>query len=436
MPPAISLPLALVTIAGAVYLVLRRVEVRLVLLGAGLAMCLLAGQPLALTDAFTRGMVTEMVAPICAAMGFAAVLAATGCDRHLVYYLLAPARAVPFLVVPAGILGAYLLNLAIPSQTSTAAAIGPVLVPLLLAGGMAPEVAGAALVLGASFGGDLLNPASQDVQTVAGLALLRPGAITARVVPAGIAGAFAAAAAFTLLNRKRAAPQPAVDASPASPEAGFYPSPLKALIPLIPVVLLLAAYSGWPPAAWLLPPKGTPLENALPVVRAMLIGVAAAALVSRRELAAVTTVLFDGMGSAYGRIISLTICAACFGAGIKAAGVADALLALVGAVPWAMRAMSAALPWSLAALSGSGSAPVQTFASSFLAGADPAADRELLGALACLGGAFGRTMSPVAAVVIYSSGLVGRSPIELVRRHLPALLIGAAVALAVVLVRG
>ena len=132
----------------------RRVDVRLVLLGEGLAMALLAGQPLAIADTFTRGMVTAMVAPICASMGFAALMHATGCDRHLVHALLAPVRRLPWLVVPGGIVAAYLVNAAVPSQASTAAALGPILVPLLLASGRPPAVAGAALVLGASFGGE------------------------------------------------------------------------------------------------------------------------------------------------------------------------------------------------------------------------------------------------------------------------------------------
>jgi C4-dicarboxylate transporter len=54
-----------------------------------------------------------------------------------------------------------------------------------------------------------------------------------------------------------------------------------------------------------------------------------------------------------------------------------------------------------------------------------------LAALACFGGAFGRTMSPVAAVVVYSSGLVGVPPVALIRCFLPALAAGAVVAIAV-----
>src|SRR5439155_8290458 len=120
-------------------------------------------------------------------------LAATGCDRALVHLLLAPIRRAPALVIPGGILAAYLVNMAVPSQTSTAAAVGPILAPLMLATGIGAEIAGAALVLGASFGGDLLNPAAQDVQALAGVTGLSAPAISALVIPAGIAGALVAA---------------------------------------------------------------------------------------------------------------------------------------------------------------------------------------------------------------------------------------------------
>jgi DcuC family C4-dicarboxylate transporter len=77
-----------------------------------------------------------------------------------------------------------------------------------------------------------------------------------------------------------------------------------------------------------------------------------------------------------------------------------------------------------------------TFAQTFLTQVSPADGPVTLGAVACLGGAFGRTMSPVSAVVVYGSGLVGRQPLAVVRRLLPALLAGAAVAMAVALLPG
>ena len=89
----IMLVLATLIIATSLALIVRRVDVRVVLIGAGLALAALSGRPMAIADTFARAMVAPMVAPICASMGFAAVLRATGCDRHLVHLLIRPLDA-------------------------------------------------------------------------------------------------------------------------------------------------------------------------------------------------------------------------------------------------------------------------------------------------------------------------------------------------------
>lgn len=289
-------------IAAAVYLMVRRVEVRLVLLGAGLLMATVAGDPLTVLDTFTWAMVTAMVAPICAAMGFAAVLSATGCDRHLVQLLVAPLRRFRWLVVPGGILAAYVVNTAVTSMTSTAAALGPILIPLMMRAGVRLDVAGAALILGSSFGGDLLNPGAQDVQALASTAHIAAKDISLRVV------------------------------------------------------------------------------------RAMLIGTLLAAAVGWREIQQLARSLFEGMGSAYGNIISLTITAQCFGAGIAAIGISSALLGLLSISPFFAPFFAAAVPWGLAVLSGSGSGSILAFGQSFLARVDAQHDVATLCAVACLAG--------------------------------------------------
>lgn len=257
---------ALLIIIAAVVAMVRRVEVRFVLLASGFVMALLAGQPLAVADTFTKGMITAMVAPICAAMGFAAVMSATGCDKHLVHMLLAPVRASRFIVLPGGILAAYLVNMAVPSQTSTAAALGPILVPLLMASGYSAAVSGAALILGASFGGDLLNPGAQDVQAIAGVVNLSAPELSVRVIPASVAGAFVAAIVFALLNRadndgNNGAP---LVHAPQENGAPFKLDPLRALIPLVPIALLLLAYGGFWPLAWLLERRWAPSGSRSP----------------------------------------------------------------------------------------------------------------------------------------------------------------------------
>jgi C4-dicarboxylate transporter, DcuC family len=433
--------LSLLVVAGAIWLMARRVEVRVVLLGAGLALAVLAGTPLLVADTFTKAMVAAMVAPICASMGFAAVLARTGCDRALVRLLLAPIRRVPMLALPGGIIAAYLVNLAVPSQASTAAALGPILVPLLRAGGVSALAAGAALLLGASFGGDLLNPGAQDIQAVAGATRADAARLSRLLVPASISGLLAAALVFPwwmqrLRDRERT--DDTTGAQSVDPVSHDAPLQLgRALVPLVPVVLLLAAYAGWGPLAWLLAvPDGEswkPLSGALPVVRAMLIGSALAACFAWREISALATSLFDGMGRAYGSIISLTITAQVFGAGIAASGIAGALLA-ISAGSGALGVLSAAFPWGLSLLSGSGSGPILAFAQAFLAplGDDPRVTE--YAALACVGGAFGRTLSPVSAVTVYVAGLAGVNPVQLVKTVAVPLLIGATVTIAVIAV--
>jgi DcuC family C4-dicarboxylate transporter len=324
--------------------------------------------------------------------------------------------------------------MAVPSQTSTAAALGPILVPLLMASGYSAAVSGAALILGASFGGDLLNPGAQDVQAIAGVVRLSAPELSARVIPAGIAGAVVAAIAFAGLNRAGAGSSDHAALVQAPPQNGapFRLNVAKALIPLVPIALLLLGYGGFAPLAWLIePPEGEewkPLASALPVVRAMLIGALLAAFVAYREIQKLTRSFFEGMGTAYGSIISLTITAQCFGAGIAAIGLSEALLQAARATG-ALTALSAAFPWALSTLSGSGSGPILAFAQAFLSQLEPGPDTVKLAALSCFGGAFGRTMSPVSAVVVYSAGLVGVSPIVLIRRFLPALAAGGALSL-------
>jgi DcuC family C4-dicarboxylate transporter len=421
-------------------------------------MAVVAGKPLAVLDTFTRAMVTGMVAPICAAMGFAAVLSVTRCDQHLVQLLVSPLRRFRWLVVPGGILAAYVVNTAVTSMASTAAALGPILIPLMVRAGVGLEVAGAALILGASCGGDLLNPGAQDVQALASTTHIPASDISVRVVPSSITGMLVALLVFTLLNRHKSSSSvvdPGPVATPVLPQAdGEVPQRLnllKALIPLVPIALVLLAYflrarlGAQSPLAWLL--EGPPLDSmdprdanewrrlqgALPVVRAMLIGTLLAGAVGWREIQRLARSLFDGMGSAYGNIISLTITAQCFGAGIAAIGISTALLSLLSISPFLAPFFSATVPWGLAVLSGSGSGSVQAFGQSFLARVDAQHDVATLCAVTCLAGAYGRTISPVAAVVIYSAGLVGISPMSLVRRLLPAALAGLAAALAMAL---
>src|SRR2546421_7830742 len=103
-----QLLLGAAVLAVAVGAVLRRVDVRLVLLLAALALGSVAGQPMLILRKFLSTFADEkFVVPICTAMGFAYVLRHTGCEQHLVQLLVQPLRRRPALLIPGTVLVAF-----------------------------------------------------------------------------------------------------------------------------------------------------------------------------------------------------------------------------------------------------------------------------------------------------------------------------------------
>ena len=77
--------------------IIKQYEVRAVLFGAGLVMCLMAGHPLAAFDSFSKMLVSGWLVPIIVcAMGFAQVISLTECDKHFSYFQYF-AKYIPFL---------------------------------------------------------------------------------------------------------------------------------------------------------------------------------------------------------------------------------------------------------------------------------------------------------------------------------------------------
>ncbi len=75
-------------------------------------------------------------------------------------------RGVRVFLIPGAVLVGFLVNRPVISQTSTAVAVGTLLVPLMLAARVSPLTTGAALLLGASLGGELLHPGTAELRTV------------------------------------------------------------------------------------------------------------------------------------------------------------------------------------------------------------------------------------------------------------------------------
>jgi len=429
--------LAVAVIAAAVYFMVRGYDVRLVLFAAGLALCSLALDPLKVFDRFRDSMVDmSYVTPICTAMAFSSVLAAAGCDREMVRLLMKPLRHVKWALIPGGCIVGFLTNSAITSQTGAAAAVGPILVPLLIAAGFPPAVAGACLVLGCSGGGNLLNVAEPDFLAIKRNTGVRADLLLRQMAIPEIVAFAAAVVVFTIAFRQKKAEQPAPEIAP-KPAAEEPPIDLvKALLPPLPVVLLMALMPKIDAEPWRYLSKRYP--DGFPISHAMLLCTILAFIINRKEISAQARTFFDGMGKAYANIISLIITGRCFIVGIEAVGMIKTLIGVISGQGFWSKLATESFPWAMAVLSGSGIAPCVSFCDAVLpsiAKTDPAGATSL-GVLAAVASQFGRTMSPVAAVVMFSSTLVKVSPIEVAKRTGPPLLVGGVVLFLYMMFRG
>ncbi len=444
---------ALAVIAFAILLVIRGWDVRLVLLVAALTIAAAAGDVAPVLRTFLATFSNEkFVVPICSAMGFAYVLRHTGCERHLVLLLVRPLRRFHWLLVPGVILVGFLVNIPVISQTSTAVCIGPVIVPLMRAAGYSMPTIGACVLLGVSVGGELLNPGAPELLTVFAKTKVPTVEQAGRYLPPLVLTQLAVSMmVFWLMSRwweRKANANDLRSSIPNdAPQTGdndaLQPAIrinfLKALVPLVPLVVLFA--SG-PPLnlfevddRWVIERKADgmrdPAYNSRLIGLAMLIGVLFAAASTPSKARDCVKQFFEGAGYGFANVVSLIVIANCFGKAIEGAGLADALGHFINDWPDLIQPLAAFVPLTFGALSGSGMASTQSLYGFFhgpavALGIDPVS----IGAMVSLGAAAGRTMSPVAAVVLMCGTLTGTNPFTLVGRVAIPLLVGMCVVVA------
>jgi DcuC family C4-dicarboxylate transporter len=466
------LPAGLLVIGLAAFAIVRRAEVRLTLLLAALALGALAGRPEVIVQTFFIYFTREQfLVPIGCCLGFVYVLRQTQCDQHLVQLLAAPLRHVRWLLIPGVVLVAALVNVPVISQLSTAVLSGTVLVPLLRAAGISPVTTGAALLLGASIGGELLNPGAPELRSVGEAAGAPTVDCVRHVLPLLLVQLAVATPLFWLLSlraeRRYAAERGGRSAGerPPAPSEGKAPARegppgkdgsqdvplavefrinlLKAAVPVIPLVLLFLT-SLPPPLRVFDVPRHVLVDvkdqspqavqssfDSRLIGAAMLVGTAVAALTDWRRAGQTARAFFEGAGYALTHITSLIVAATCFGKGVELIGLAGALGGFLENYPGLLRPAAVVMPWAFALLCGSGMASTQSLYGFFVAparalGADPLQ----LGAMVSLSAAAGRTMSPVAAVVLMCSSLTGANPLHLARRVAVPLLAGLLAVLA------
>ena len=223
-------------VLAALFLLVKRYEARMVLVGAGIVMCLVSGAPMKALDAFAKGMGSGMIASACSSMGFALAMRFTGCDKHLINALAKILLKVNWLLIPGVIFGTYAVNVALPSAAGTAAAAGAIFIPILMGAGVHPAMAAAAVKCGTY--GSMLNPGLAHNPFVAKIAGVNVMDVIAFHYKANIASLLVGAVVLTAIayflkeNKGHVVEGLELDTE-------FKVNPLYALMPVVPIAILI-----------------------------------------------------------------------------------------------------------------------------------------------------------------------------------------------------
>ena len=399
-------------------LIVKKYEARLVLFLAGLLMCLIGGLPGDVMKAFTKAMVNNSLVPtICTVMGFSYVMRLTTCDQHLVQSISGILKRGRAILVPISFFLTWWISLAIPSASGCSAAVGSILIPTLIAAGVHPAMAAATVLAGTW--GSAISPGNAHNPFVADLAGTDMMTVIINETPASVIASIAGVVvmtAYAVLRKEGATEERRLAylkeiGEEGTKKASFHVRPLLAIVPLVPLFLLILGSK----QVGLLPEISVPLS--------MLIGVALGFLVTLQDAQEICRKFFEGMGNAYADVIGLIVCASVFTTGMTAIGLTGALTELMEGSQAAAAAAGTFGPFFIAVISGSGDAAAFAFNGAITPFAEQFGLSIMdLGSLAQIAGAMGRSMSPIAGAAIICAGLAKVNPIEVSKRNaLPCL---------------
>lgn len=407
------------------YLIYKNYEARLILALSGIVMAaigwLVEGSPVTVgtaVNAFVNQLVNGGLVPtITTVMGFGAVMTYTHCSDHLVNALVRPLTHVPAIVISGTVLITWVLNIVLPSAAGVAAAVGVLLIPALITLRVNPVMAAAAVFLG-TWGstispGLMFNPQIADIAYKAG-EISAPDAMIVIFQEAGpaVCGAVVSAVVLAviccILKEGVGTAHPAL--SPAGEVRHFKVNPVMALIPIVPLFLLVIASK----QVGLLPTK----TFSVPVC--MLIGTGLGFIVGlfrRQDPGDISRQFCKGAGDGFNNIVILIAAASLFAAGMKSIGLTGAMIeAMKGSRSIAM--ISAVIgPFLMAVVCGSGNAAALAFNEAITPyAADFGMTIVQLGAVAQLAAGIGRTISPIAGGLIVLCGIAHVNPMLVVKR--------------------
>jgi DcuC family C4-dicarboxylate transporter len=353
--------------------------------------------------------------------------------------------------------------------------VGPVLIPLLFAAGISRETAGALLLLGGSMGGELLNPAAVEVTAIKTITHDDAQTVIRHLLPYNLLASGTALLVFWLLAvvRERRGNQASeawsmasegsgvvhdahaafrsneLNESVAKPASGgvldaaaqaeliLRINPFKAIVPLVPIMLLMFVRKIIAmPAVLTTNAPDNPGEQAT-IAAAMLVGVVCAALTAPRKTPKIAAAFFEGAGFAFTYIISVIAAATMFAKAIDSLNLIKLMTDHLRDSPAIITVVSIVIPWLMATVTGTavGTAPLVIGILLPIAMGAAAPDASIVagrrvGAINAIAAQFGRTTSPVAPVVIMCATLSQSRPMTMARRCAIPLICGGAVLLA------
>ncbi|HJI94009.1 C4-dicarboxylate transporter DcuC [Parasutterella secunda] len=397
---------ALVIVALTLVALVKRYETRLVLCVSGLLMCIISLDPMAAYNQFAKSMTTgNLIQSICSAMGFAFLVSYTKCDIHLVQLLTRPMKSLGLFLIPCCTLLTAVINAAIPSAAGCAAAVGATLIPLMIRSGITPAGAGAAVLAGTY--GSNFNPGGAHPVMISGMAGIEPmefiieNAFTYTIL--SLVGALMITVVEVALRDHKGSGDLGniqTDTTGGISKVNI----LYAIAPMVPLVILLLGNTYVPAIK-------------MGVAQAMLIGVTYTMIVTRINPQNAFKEFFNGAGKGYGNVLGIIISAGVFAAGLREAGVVDALIEALKQANEYARVGGALGTWAMAVLMGSGDAATFAFNEAVTPhAAEFGMTISELGNTVMCAAQLGRTMSPIAGVVILLAGMSQVSPIDLVKR--------------------
>lgn len=405
-----------------IYLLAKRYESRLVLFCSGVLMAVIAGDIMAPFKAFSHAMLeTKLFESIIAVMGFAMVMKVTECDKHLINLLIKPLRKAGPLLIPATTLVTLFINTSITSSAGCSAAVGPILIPLMMAAGIHPAIAAACIYAGTY--GAMFNPGYPQVALIVSVSNATPVEVVANhfwpLLASGVIGACSLWVIARLRNEDKGYQLPAEMAL----SDDFKVSVPKAIVPLIPIAILVTGSMGIIPAF-----------SPLAISHAMIIGVFCAFAVTRMNPATLSKEFWHGAGDAFGHVFGIIICALVFVGGMDAIGLIKALIQAMISNPAIAKASATVGPFILGVMSGSGDAASVAFNKAVTIQAAQFGISPIdMGSMAAIAGALGRTMSPVAGGLIICSTIAGISPMETAKRNAPGMIVACLVTMVLLL---